>query len=329
MTETYLDNLRRGLHAAMVSDERVVAIGEDILDPYGGAFKATRGLSTAFPTRVLTTPISEGAITGLANGMALRGMRPVVEIMFGDFITLCVDQIVNHAAKFVGMYDGQVTVPLVIRTPMGGGRGYGPTHSQSLERLFLGFPELSIVAPSLYHEPGRLLQQAIADERPVLFVEHKLLYPARLAQAEETLADGSAYPTAVVRNHSRDERADVVFVSYGGCSLQVQRVLTALADEEIRATAFFPSLLASPTPAFLDAVVAASKRIVLVEDGYWRFGWTAELAASLVEHAGASGGLRIARAGARGSVIPANKALEREILVSAERLAQAVASLLN
>src|SRR5512136_1511104 len=126
---TVLAALNTALKEALTRDERVLLLGEDILDPYGGAFKVTRGLSEAFPGRVLTTPISEAGFVGVATGMALRGLRPVVEIMFGDFVTLIADQVTNHAAKFGWMYSGnkevseQVKVPLVIRTPMGGRRG--------------------------------------------------------------------------------------------------------------------------------------------------------------------------------------------------------------
>ncbi len=140
---TVLASLNSALRQALTQDERVLLLGEDILDPYGGAFKVTRGLSEAFPERVLTTPISEAGFTGVATGMALRGLRPVVEIMFGDFVTLIADQLINHAAKFRWMYNDQVSVPLVVRTPMGGRRGYGPTHSQTLEKLFLGVPGLA------------------------------------------------------------------------------------------------------------------------------------------------------------------------------------------
>ena len=132
----------------MTADERVILMGEDILDPYGGAFKVTRGLSSAFPDRVLAAPISEAGMVGAAAGMALRGLRPGVEIMFGDFLTLAADQLINHIAKFRWMYNDQVRVPLVVRTPMGGRRGYGPTHSQTLEKLFLGIPGLTVLAPS-------------------------------------------------------------------------------------------------------------------------------------------------------------------------------------
>ena len=106
----------------------IILLGEDISDPYGGGFKVTKGLSTLFPNRVLNTPISEPSIVGVATGIALRGLHPILEIMFGDFLTLCADQIINHASKFEWMYNKNVKVPLVIRVPMGGYRGYGPTH---------------------------------------------------------------------------------------------------------------------------------------------------------------------------------------------------------
>ena len=181
-----LDALNAALHRAFASDERVILLGEDVLDPYGGAFRVTRGLSTAFPSRVLSTPISEGAIVGAGAGMALRGMRPVVEIMFGDFITLAADQLINHASKFRWMYADQVRVPLVLRTPMGGRRGYGPTHSQTLEKLFLGAPGLQVLAPTSVGDPGELLYRAILETQdPILFIENKLQYLLPVLEASE------------------------------------------------------------------------------------------------------------------------------------------------
>jgi len=140
--------LNETLHELFASRDDVYLFGEDILDPYGGAFKVTHGLSDAYPDRVVTTPISEASLFGVAAGMALRGQRPILEIMFGDFIALGFDQVVNGISKFREMYDDQVTVPLVVRTPMGGRRGYGPTHSQSLEKLLLGIPNICVVAAS-------------------------------------------------------------------------------------------------------------------------------------------------------------------------------------
>ena len=151
---TVLERLNHALGDAMQTDARIYLLGEDILDPYGGAFKVTRGLSTRFPDRVLTTPISEAAIMGLCSGMAMRGLHPVAEVMFGDFVTLIADQLINHAAKFRWMYNEQVRVPVVVRAPMGGRRGYGPTHSQSLEKLFLGVPGLRVVAPNTLGDPA-------------------------------------------------------------------------------------------------------------------------------------------------------------------------------
>jgi pyruvate/2-oxoglutarate/acetoin dehydrogenase E1 component len=178
-----LESLNSALHQAFTDHKNVYLLGEDILDPYGGAFKVTRGLSTSFPDRVLTTPISEAGFVGVAAGMALRGMRPVVEIMFGDFITLIADQLINHIAKFRWMYNNQVCLPLVIRTPMGGRRGYGPTHSQTLEKLLLGVPGLQVVAPAALSlldgsgSPGALLYQSILDNNdPLVFIENKLQY---------------------------------------------------------------------------------------------------------------------------------------------------------
>ncbi len=153
MSRTVLESLNAALLAAMKLDDRVLLLGEDILDPYGGAFRVTKGCSTAFPDRVLTTPISEAGLGGVCAGLALRGLKPVLEIMFGDFVTLLADQIINHISKFRWMYNDSVDLPLVIRAPMGGRRGYGPTHSQTLEKLYLGVPGLTVAAPLNFHLP--------------------------------------------------------------------------------------------------------------------------------------------------------------------------------
>jgi pyruvate/2-oxoglutarate/acetoin dehydrogenase E1 component len=192
MPKTVLESLNLVLHQAFEDDLLAVLLGEDVLDPYGGAFKVTQGLSSRFKNRVLTTPISEAGITGIAGGMALRGMHPVVEIMFGDFTTLIADQIINHVAKFNQVYSTQV--PLTIRTPMGGHRGYGPSHSQTLEKHFLGVPGLTVIAPfhlrgeSPLGAPGQLLYDVItAYETPVLFIENKRQYLLKLLNPTDLL----------------------------------------------------------------------------------------------------------------------------------------------
>lgn len=286
---TVLESLNLGLRRAMESDPRVILLGEDILDPYGGAFKVTRGLSTAFPDRVLTTPISEAAIVGLAGGMALRGLRPVAEIMFGDFVTLTADQLVNHAAKFRWMYNDQVRVPLVVRAPMGGRRGYGPTHSQSLEKMFLGAPGLRTVAPNTLFDAGALLERAIlADDDPVLFIEHKLLY-LRPQLAESDLGDwqvqtfGQTYPAHVLRFRDAP-RTDLTIACYGyNFELARQTALDLLMDDEIFAEIVLFSEL---SPFRLDPLFESarrSKRVLTVEEGGLTLGWGAEVLARLSE----------------------------------------------
>ena len=130
---------------------------------------------------MISTPISEAGIVGVATGMAMRGLKPIVEIMFGDFIALAADQIINHASKYNEIYNGQVTVPLVIRTPGGGRRGSGPTHSQSLESIFMSVPGLEIIAPSICHNPGEMLENLVKQiKKPTIFVEYKIDYAKKL-----------------------------------------------------------------------------------------------------------------------------------------------------
>jgi pyruvate/2-oxoglutarate/acetoin dehydrogenase E1 component len=175
---SFTEALRGVLTSEMQRDPTVILLGEDI-GAYGGAFGVTRGLLQQFgPERVRETPISENTIVGAAVGAAMGGLRPVVEIMFGDFVTCCMDALVNHAAKIRYMYAGQVRVPLVVRIPAGRRNGYGATHSQSLESLFLHIPGLQVLFPSNPADAAGLLRSAIRGSSPVLFFEHKLLYPA-------------------------------------------------------------------------------------------------------------------------------------------------------
>ena len=333
---TNLESLRNALHDAMGDDPSVVVFGEDILDPYGGAFKVTKGLSTAFPNRVLTTPICEGAIVGMANGLALRGMRPVAELMFGDFITLAADQLINHAAKFPAMYDGAVALPLVVRTPMGGGRGYGPTHSQSLERMFCGVPHLTVVAPTLFHDAGKMLRTAIASDGPVLFIENKLLYPLRQQRSStdsihhEILDPEAEYPTVRLRNFGDAGAPDVTLIANGGVSRFLPSLLERLRHEEIRLQAVLPgSLSPLPATALLAAAAADSGRVVIAEEGIATNGWGAELAARIYESCMGKLACPILRLGALPTVIPAAKHLEDEILLSETTILNAILKVLS
>jgi pyruvate/2-oxoglutarate/acetoin dehydrogenase E1 component len=289
---TILDRLNYALHHAMESDERVYLIGEDILDPYGGAFKVARGLSTRFPQRVLTTPISEAAIVGISNGLALRGLRPVAEIMFGDFVTLAADQLINHAAKFRWMYNDLVRVPLVIRMPMGGRRGYGPTHSQSLEKLFLGVPGLRVVAPNALGDPADLLEHAILrDDDPVLFVEHKLLYTRPLLEpGKGELLDweiskyrGGAmspdeYPTFTLRTAGTEPQLTIATYGYN-FELARAAARDLMYEHEIFAEIVVFSQLSPFELSPLFDSLRRTRRLLTVEEGTLSLGWGAEVAA--------------------------------------------------
>lgn len=173
---TVRTSLNAALRQLLTESSQVILLGEDLHDPYGGAFKVTAGLSTEFPDRTVSTPISEAGVVGTGIGLALAGFRPIVEIMFADFVTLAMDQIFNHAVKFPGMFKN-AQVPLVIRTPSGGRRGYGPTHSQSPETFLSAVPGLTVVFGSKRHDVGDLLRNAVLEwPYPTLFFEHKLLY---------------------------------------------------------------------------------------------------------------------------------------------------------
>ncbi|MER7333686.1 MULTISPECIES: 2-oxo acid dehydrogenase subunit E2 [unclassified Micromonospora] len=174
--ERVSQNLNRALHELFAADERAWLLGEDVADPYGGAFKVTQGLSTAYPDRVLSTPLSENGITGVAGGLALCGDTVIVEIMFGDFVGLAFDQIINFLTKSVAMYGEHIPMRVVIRCPVGGGRGYGPTHSQSVQKHFIGIPHLALFELSPLHDAADVLAAALRRGEPSMLFEDKILY---------------------------------------------------------------------------------------------------------------------------------------------------------
>lgn len=329
---TVLESLNHALETALEDDPRVYLLGEDILDPYGGAFKVTRGLSTKFPDRILTTPISEAAITGISGGMALRGLRPVAEIMFGDFVTLIADQLVNHAAKFRWMYNDKVRVPMVVRTPMGGRRGYGPTHSQSLEKMFLGVPGLKVVAPNTLGNPGDLLLAAIADDDPVLFIEHKLLYTRPLIEAGagelvdyEIQSSGSPYPNTLL--HIKGLPPRVTIATYGyNFELVRQAVHALMMDHEIFCDIVLFSQLSPFDLSLVINSLEKTRKLLTVEEGGITLGWGAEVAARSVE---AVTGVSVQRVAARDLPIANSRSLENAILPSVNDIINAAVSLVK
>jgi 2-oxoisovalerate dehydrogenase E1 component len=327
------EELNRALHEIMAEDQGVILIGEDLLDPYGGAFKVTRGLSTEFPERVLSTPIAEAGIAGVSNGMALAGLKPVAEIMFADFVTLAADQLINFAAKFHAMYGGRVQCPLTVRLVSGGGRGYGPTHSQSLERLFCGIPGLRVVALSQRHDSGHLLRHAVLnDSGPTVFVENKLLYSQIPAQKppldlRPVLVEckGGEYPA--LRYVPENGEPDVTVVTYGGMTGPAETALRQLIEEEeVRFEYIVLTQLWPLDVTEIAASVARTRRLVVVEENVPEYSVASAVIAGVAQ--ATTGGFACRAVGAVPTPIPAVRHLEDHVLPSAANVTKAIRAIL-
>ncbi len=299
---TYVRAVNAALASEMRRDSGVVVLGEDVAE--GGPFGATRDLAAEFgASRVRDTPISEAAVTGVAIGAALSGWRPVVEIMFVDFITLALDQLVNHAAKARYMSGGQLRVPLVLRTQGGAGVRSGAQHSQSLEAWLLHVPGLKVVMPATPADAYGLLRSAIRDDDPVVVVENKALYNDRGA-----VADDSVVPlgTAAIRRAGRD-------VTVVATSRLVREALAAadeLAREGVDIEVIDPRSLQPLDSETILASVARTHRFVIAHEAVTRQGFGAEVAAIVAEQALDALDAPILRVGAPFAPVPASPVLE-------------------
>lgn len=308
-------NVRGAINQALASllqaGPETIVLGEDLHEPYGGAFKVTAGLSDRFAGRVISTPISEAGIVGAGIGLALAGRRPVVEIMFADFMTLAMDQLYNHAVKFPGMFPN-CSVPLVVRTPCGGRRGYGPTHSQSVENLLVSVPGLTVVYGSHRHNVGQLLVDSVTRwPNPTVFLEHKLLYGVPQAPgdyqtlpADEQDLGAQVFPTL----RSGSVEPDITLLAFGGMLSVVEQAAQRLRDdEELEVEIVVPSLLAPLPRRSLLTALRQRSRILVVEESHHEYGVSAELLALLAE-SGWHG--RVARVGMAAVPIAAARSLE-------------------
>ncbi len=304
----YIVNLRAGLDQ-LLSRGNAFIIGEDIQEPYGGAFKVTKGLSEKYPENIIGTPMCEQGFTGMAVGMALQGCYVVVEIMFGDFITLACDQLINHACKFYGMY--QQELHLVVRCPSGAYRGYGATHSQSLEKLYLGIPGIQVIAASIAHDPAKLLMGAMDSGMPTLFVENKLDYPRELLADKgdcwiKEYYGGEKFPVACLK--LKNDLPELTIITYGGLAPVALEVMHHfLYEEEVSIEVLVPSLLSNPWEM---ADYVRSKKVIVIEEGVSDFGWGAEVAYCMCQR-----GIKCTKLGAENSYIPAAKSWEEKVLI--------------
>jgi len=274
---TYAQAVAEAIDEEMQKDNNVILLGEDV-GILGGNFKATVELYKKYGEwRVKDTPISENSFVGLGLGAALTGLRPIVEIMFGDFLMLALDQIANQAAKIRYMSGGQAKVPLTIRTTLGGGRSSAAQHSQSLQALVCHIPGLKVVVPSSAAEAKGLLKTAIRDDNPVIFFEHKIEYNKTYEVPEEEYT----IPFGVANILKKGE--DITIVGTSNQALNALKAAEELAKESIRAEVIDPRTL---VPLDKDVIIKSVKktgRLLIVDEGYERCGVAGEVAMSILK----------------------------------------------
>lgn len=314
----YVQAVREAIDGELARDPRVFVIGEDV-GKIGGIFGCTRGLLEKHgAARLRDTPISEGAIANFAVGAAITGMRPIVEIQLFDFVTLMMDAIVNQAAKFRFMLGGAPKVPIVFRGPQGGGIRLGAQHSQSLEAWFCHVPGLTVIAPSTPYDAKGLLAAAIRDDNPVVFLEHKLLY----VQSKGPVPEASyALPigTADVKRAGKD----VTLVATMAMVAPALAAARDLAREGIEVEVIDPRTLRPLDEATILASVRKTNRLVIAHEGWKRFGFGAELAATVMERAFDWLDAPVERVGMRDVPMPYNDTLERAVIPSQADIANA------
>ncbi|MDK2985987.1 MAG: acetoin:2,6-dichlorophenolindophenol oxidoreductase subunit beta [Clostridia bacterium] len=315
----YVEALREALKQEMENDERVFVMGEDV-GPFGGIFKVTKGLWEQFgEKRVRDTPISEAAITGAAVGSAATGLRPVVELMFMDFITIAMDQLANQGAKMRYMFGGKAEIPMVMRVNIGAGRSSAAQHSQSLHAWVCHVPGLKVVMPSNPYDAKGLLVSSIRDKNPVVFCEHKFLYPLKGHVPEEI------YTVPIGKAAVKREGKDVTIVA---TSLMVQKavdVAEKLSREEgIEVEVVDPRTLVPLDKETIIQSVMKTGRVIIIDEGHKTCGVAAELATVVNEEAFDYLDVPIKRICAPDVPVPFSPSLEKFLTPSEEQITKAI-----
>jgi len=316
---SYREALNEALREEMLRDKTVFLLGEDIGKYWEGAFKVTKNLAKEFgDERVRDTPISESAIIGVAAGAAITGMRPVAEIMFGDLTALAMDQIANQAAKLRYMFGGQTKVPLVIRTPFGAGVNIASHHSQSLEAWFMHTSGLKVAMPSTPFDAKGLLKTAIRDDNPVMFFEHKLLYPIKGLVPEEEYT--VPFGVADVKREGKD--VTIVATLY-----MVHKALAAakeLGEQRIEAEVIDPRTIAPLDKKAIINSVKKTGKLVIVSEDCKTAGISAEIAALVAEEALDYLDAPIKRVAEPDTPIPFSPPLEQFVIPNEKNIIKAV-----
>ncbi|MBW1918933.1 MAG: alpha-ketoacid dehydrogenase subunit beta [Deltaproteobacteria bacterium] len=320
---TYAQALNEALRECMKEDERVILLGEDI-GKYGGIFQVTAGLLDEFgDKRVIDTPISEAAFVGASVGAALTGMRPVAEIMFIDFTTVCMDMIINQMAKMHYMFGGRGKVPMVLRTNIGAGRGAAAQHSQSFHALYVHIPGLLVAAPSTPYDAKGLLTEAIKNENPVIFVEHKKLYVEKGPVPEES------YSIPFGKADIKREGKDLTIVATHALVLRSLRAAEEVAKEGIDVEIIDPRTL---TPLDKDTIlksVEKTGRLLVADEGHKTCGVAAEISAIVAEEGIYSLRAPVQRVCSPDTPVPFSPPLEQSYIPDEKNLIPAIRRLME
>ena len=334
MTLSIAEALRKAIHDEMARDPSVFCLGEDIGIPggYGGAFTVTLGLEKDFRERMIDTPISEIAIFGMACGAATMGMRPIADVQYGDFLLCAMDQVVNQIAKMRYMSGGKLTVPLVMRAPVGV-TGRGAQHAQNLESYFLSCPGIKIVAPSTAYDAMGLLRAAVRDDDPVLMFEHKLLYGSKGIRAESGSIDASSeipeedYTVPIGKGIVRREGSDVTVI---GTLLMMHFAIQAagiLEQEGISCEVIDPRTLWPLDLELILASVRKTGRVVIVEESPKQGGLGAEIGMQIAERIPDYLLAPITRVAAPNTPAPFSPVMEKLYIPQPERIADTIRAL--
>lgn len=321
---TYSEALREALKEEMTRDEKIFLIGEDIGRYFGGVFRVTQGLAEEFgDKRVRDTPISEMAIAGAAVGAAMTGTRPVAEIMFADLLTLAADQICNLAAKIRYMSGGQINVPLVIRSPLGGGLSMAAQHSQCPEAMFMHFPGLRVVLPSTPYDAKGLLKTAIRDDNPVMFFEHKGLYTVKgeIPEEEYLIPLGDA--------DIKREGKDVTIIATAKMVYESLEAANELDKEGVDVEVIDPRSLIPLDKDKILKSVKKTNRIIIVSEDCMTAGFTAEIAAMISSEAFDYLDAPVMRLAELDTPIPFSPPLENYVIPNREKIVKAVKELVE
>jgi pyruvate/2-oxoglutarate/acetoin dehydrogenase E1 component/pyruvate/2-oxoglutarate dehydrogenase complex dihydrolipoamide acyltransferase (E2) component len=323
------ESLNAALHRAFVRHSDLFLLGQDVCDPYGGAFGITRGLSNAHPTRVLSTPISENATMGVASGLAMTGHRVIVEVMFGDFLPLAFDQILNFLSKTVSMYGVHTPMRVLIRCPVGGRRGYGPTHSQSPQKHFIGIPHLALYELSPFHDMDRVLAELLDRDEPSILFEDKVTYTERGYPSTDTderyLRD--TLDCNWIHLYIPDERdlPSVVLIASGGVARRALAAASVLAAEDsLDVHILIPVRLYPVEVEPILELITAADGVWVVEESTPGGTWGSEIAARVHDVAWSELDAPVRLISSGDSVIPAALHLEKEVLLQAETIIRAV-----